>query len=148
MQIMKLLPAVCAVAFCASFISVRADDTPVQAAARGALEQKMSELDTQQTQAPPVVVMPSGAVEVQPSQPITNTVPAQAPTPAATATTPEPSVAPADAAPAAAVAVPATATTIAAPESNAVDPTPAAPVAPEPQSPPDATMPTETIPAT
>src|ERR1019366_6508769 len=129
MQIMKLLPAVCAVAFCASFISVRAGDTPVQSAARGALEQKMSELDTQQTQAPPVVVMPSGAVEVQPSQPITNTVPAPAPTPAATATTPEPSAAPAAAVPA--DAAPATATTIAASESNAVDQIPAAPVAPE-----------------
>ena len=56
MQISKLLPTVCAAVFCASFISVRADDTPVQAAARAALEQKMSELDTQQTQAPPFVV--------------------------------------------------------------------------------------------
>ena len=137
MRIMKLLPTVCAVAFCASFISVRADDTPVQAAAREALVQKMSELDTQQTQALPVVVMPSGAVEVQPSQLITNPVPAQAPTPAATATTPAPSAAPAavaavpaDAAPAAAVAVPATAAIIAASESNAVAPTPATPVAP------------------
>jgi len=118
MQIPKLLPTVCAAVFCASFISVRADDTPVQAAARGALEQKMSELDTQQTQAPPFVVLPSGAVEVQPSRPITNTVPAQTPTPAATATTPEPT------------------------------PMPAAPVAPEPQSPPAATMPTELAPAT
>src|ERR1019366_934711 len=141
MQIPKLLPTVCAAVFCASFISVRADDTPVQAAARGALEQKMSELDTQQTQAPPFVVTPSGAVEVQPSQPITNTVPAQAPTPATTATTPEPS-----AAPAAAAAVPATAATIAAPESNAVAPTPAAPVAPEPESPPAETMPAEITP--
>jgi hypothetical protein len=142
MQIMKLLPAVCAVAFCASFISVRAGDTPVQSAARGALEQKMSELDTQQTQAPPVVVMPSGAVEVQPSQPITNTVPAQAPTPAATATTPEPSTAPAAAAAVPADAAPAAAT-IAASESNAVAPTPAAPVAPEPES-----QPAEITPAT
>jgi len=53
MQIMKLLPTVCAVGICASFISVRADDTPVQAAARAALEQKMSEIDTNQTQPAP-----------------------------------------------------------------------------------------------
>src|ERR1039458_2878775 len=148
MQIPKLLPTVCAAVFCASFISVRADDTPVQAAARGALEQKMSELDTQQTQAPPFVVTPSGAVEVQPSQPITNTVPAQTPTPAATATTPEPSAAPAAAAAVPVDAAPATAATIAASESNAVAPTPAAPVATEPQSPPAKTIPAEITPAT
>ncbi|MFZ0828475.1 MAG: hypothetical protein WAO02_13730, partial [Verrucomicrobiia bacterium] len=61
---MKLLPAVCAVAFCASFVSVRADDTPVQAAARAALEQKLNEPDNSQAQPPPVLVTPSGAAVV------------------------------------------------------------------------------------
>jgi hypothetical protein len=68
---MKLLPTVCAVALCASFISVRADDTPVQAAARAALEQKMSEIDTNQTQPPPVVVTPAGAAKA-PTKPARN----------------------------------------------------------------------------
>jgi type IV secretory pathway VirB10-like protein len=107
MQIFKLLPTVCAALLCASFISVRADDTPVQAALRAALEQKMSELDKQQTQAPPVVVTSSGTVAVQSSQPATNPVPA---------TTPE---------------------TSAAPASKAIAPTPTPPpVAPEPKSAP------------
>ena len=88
MQIFKLLPAVCAVGICASFISVRAQDTPVQAAARAALEQKMKELDAPQTQAPPVVVTSPGAVKVQPNQPTTKTVPAKATAPATTATIP------------------------------------------------------------
>jgi hypothetical protein len=130
MQIFKLLPTACAVVICASFISVHADETPVQAAARAALEQKMNELDQTQTQAPPVLVTPSGAVVVQPDKSATNitrTVPAKtvtsptapaATTPATEATTPEPT------------------------------PLPAAPVAPEPQSPPAATMPTQTTPAT
>ena len=88
MQIFKLLPTACAVVICASFISVRADDTPVQAAARAALEQKMSELDKPQTQAPPVVVTSPGAVKVQPSQLTTKTVPAKATTPAASVAIP------------------------------------------------------------
>ena len=143
---MKLLPAVCAVAFCASFISVRADDTPVQAAARAALEQKMNELDA------PVVVTPSGAVEVQSSQPKTNAVPA--------ATTPQPGAVPAAApapntvaTPPPAESAPTTPTpTEAQPAATATTPeaTPAAvePVATEPPSPPAATMPAETAPAT
>jgi hypothetical protein len=49
MQIMKLLPAVCAVALGASFLSAHAGDTPVQAAARAAFEQEMKDLDKPQT---------------------------------------------------------------------------------------------------
>ena len=116
---MKLLPTVCAVGICASFISVRADDTPVQAAARAALEQKMSEIDTNQTQPPPVVVTPAGAAKVPPSKPATKTVPAKATTPAAKAT------------------IPAATTT-----TNEPTPILVAPVAPA------ATMPTEIKPAT
>ena len=115
---MKLLPTVCAVGICASFISVRADDTPVQAAARAALEQKMSEIDTNQTQPPPVVVTPAVAKKVPPSKPATKTVPAKATTPATKTPTTEPT------------------------------PILVAPVAPKPQSPPAATMPTVTAPAT
>jgi hypothetical protein len=118
MQIMKLLPTVCAVGICASFISVRADDTPMQAALRAALDQKMGELDKQQTQAPPVVVTSPGAVKAKPSKPTTKTVPAKATIPAATATTTGPT------------------------------PTLVAPIVPKPQSPPVATVPTEIKPAT
>ncbi|MGD0745186.1 MAG: hypothetical protein ABSA45_08530 [Verrucomicrobiota bacterium] len=75
MQISKLFPMVCAIAFCASFIAVRAEDTPAQAAARAALMEKMNALETQPAQpAPsPIVVTPSGATQAQPSQP-TNVV--------------------------------------------------------------------------
>jgi len=70
MQISKLIPAVCATAFCASFIAVRAQDNPAQAAARAALMEKMNELEAQPAQPapPPIVVTPSGAMQVQPSQ--------------------------------------------------------------------------------
>ena len=126
---MKLLPAVCAAVFCASFISVRADDTPVQAAARAALEQKLNELDTTQTQAPPVLVTPSGAVVVQPDKSATNvtrTVPAKTVTsPTAPAKTTS-----------ATKAVPAASRT-----------TPAAPVAPEPKNPPAEVTPATPPPA-
>ena len=75
MQISKLFPVVCTVAFCASFIAVRAQDNPAQAAARAALMEKMNELEAQPAQPapPPIVVTPSGATRVQPSQP-TNVV--------------------------------------------------------------------------
>jgi hypothetical protein len=46
----------------AGFISVRAADTPAQAAARVALLQKMYELDNAQTPPPRVPVTPSGIV--------------------------------------------------------------------------------------
>jgi hypothetical protein len=49
MQVPRLLLTVCAVTICAGFISVRANDTPEQAAARAALEQKMRELDAQES---------------------------------------------------------------------------------------------------
>jgi hypothetical protein len=51
----------------ASFISVRAGDTPAQAAARVALLQKMNELDNAQTP-PPVLVASSKAVVKQPGK--------------------------------------------------------------------------------
>ena len=74
MQISKLIPVVCVAAFCASFIAVRAEDTPAQAAARAALMDKMNALETQPAQPaqpapPPIVVTPSGATPVKPSQP-------------------------------------------------------------------------------
>ena len=80
MQTSKLIPAVCAVAFCASFIAARAEDTPAQAAARAALMEKMNELEAQPAQPapPPIVVTPSGAMQVQPSRP-TNVVTVPAP---------------------------------------------------------------------
>jgi hypothetical protein len=50
MQISKSLPAICAAVFCAGFISVHADDSQTQAAARAALEAKINALDAQQIQ--------------------------------------------------------------------------------------------------
>ncbi len=71
MQISKLIPAVGAVILCVSFITARAQDNPAQAAARAALMEKMSELGAQPAQPapPPVVVTPSNATQVKPSQP-------------------------------------------------------------------------------
>ena len=79
MQISKLFPAVCAAAFCAGFIAVRAQDTPAQAAARAALMDKMNELGAQPAQPaqpapPPVVVTPAGTATVKPGQPTNVTV--------------------------------------------------------------------------
>ncbi|MGD0349337.1 MAG: hypothetical protein ABSB84_03360 [Verrucomicrobiota bacterium] len=82
MRIPKLFSVVCVVAFCAGFITIRAEDTPAQAAARAALMEKMNALEAQPAQPappPPIVVTPSGAVPEQPTQP-TNAV--VAPTPA------------------------------------------------------------------
>jgi hypothetical protein len=81
MQISKLFPAVCAVVLCVGFNTVRAEDTPAQAAARAALMEKISAPEAQpaqpaqpaQTAPPPIVVTPSGAAQAQPSQP-TNVV--------------------------------------------------------------------------
>jgi len=86
MQIPKLLPVVCAAVFGASGLAVLAQDNPAQAAAREALEQKISEPGTQPAQPapPPVAVTPSVAQPVQPSQ-LTNKVvvrPARRATPA------------------------------------------------------------------
>jgi hypothetical protein len=103
MQIMKLLPAACAVVFCASFISVRADDTPVQSAARAALEQKMNDLDKSQTQAPPAQ---AGKPATNANQTISaKAVTPQAPAAVAPAATAPTVVAPAPAAPAVAAPV-------------------------------------------
>jgi len=79
MQISKLFPAVCAVAFFAGSITVQADDTPAQAAARSALMGQMSAPEAQPAQPaqpapPPIVVTPSGAAMVQPSQPTNKVV--------------------------------------------------------------------------
>lgn len=78
MQISKLLSAICAVAFCAGFISVRADDTPAQAAARATLEAKMSAMSAQGkgggilfvpiTNSPPVEQKISGLNQPQQTQ--------------------------------------------------------------------------------
>jgi hypothetical protein len=72
------------VALGASFFSVRANDTPAQAAARAALEQKLNELDHSQTPPPLAPGTPSGTVVEQPGKSTTNvteTVPAKAVTP-------------------------------------------------------------------
>jgi hypothetical protein len=55
-----------------SFISVRAADTPAQAAARVALLQKMYELDNAQTPPPPLLVAVSKAVVKQPGKSAAN----------------------------------------------------------------------------
>jgi hypothetical protein len=70
MQISKLIPAVCAVALCASFIAARAQDNPAQAAARAALMEKMNTLGAQPARPapPPIVVTPSGAAQAQPGR--------------------------------------------------------------------------------
>jgi hypothetical protein len=78
----KLFPVVCVVAFCASLITIRAEDTSAQAAARAALMEKINESEAQPAQpapAPPIVVTPSGAAPEKPSQPTNATaVPAPA----------------------------------------------------------------------
>ncbi|HEX3889644.1 MAG TPA: hypothetical protein VHX90_02235 [Verrucomicrobiae bacterium] len=70
MQFSKFMPLLCAAIVCAGFISARADDSPAQAAARVALDQKMRELDAQpvstNAETPPaIVVTPSGAMQEQ-----------------------------------------------------------------------------------
>lgn len=82
MRISNLVSAVCATAFLAGSLAVRAQDTPAQAAARAALLQKMSELNKQQSQptnpAPATsIVIPPTAAPVQAGQPenATPTVP-------------------------------------------------------------------------
>jgi hypothetical protein len=158
MQIMKLLPAVCAVAFCASLIPLRADDTPVQAAARAALEQKMNDLEKPQT--PPaqpgksatnvVKTVPAKTV-VPPATPAAKATPP--PAPAAATPPPAPAPAPAVVAPPA-VATPAETQPAATPAAAEPAPAPAAtesssppvemtPAAPAPVTPP----PAETKPA-
>ena len=76
MRISKLLPAGCALALLMGFFSVRAGDTPAQAAARAALLDKMAALDAQQSQstnamtAPPLATAPVPAA-AQPAAPVT-----------------------------------------------------------------------------
>ncbi len=92
----------------ASFISVRADDTPAQAAARAALEQQLKEPDHSQTQPPLASGTNSGSVVVQPDKSATNvtgtvstnavtspTAPLAVPAAVAAPTTTQPAAAPA-----------------------------------------------------
>jgi hypothetical protein len=61
MRISKLLSAGCALALLTGFFSVRADDTPAQAAARAAFLGKISELDAKQSQSSNTVTAPPPA---------------------------------------------------------------------------------------
>jgi hypothetical protein len=83
MRIPKLLLTVCAMSVCAGFISVRAGDNPAQAAARVALEQKMSELDAQSSQTNTVPAAPQN--EAPPMQPAPSSGTIQTPAPSAPA---------------------------------------------------------------
>jgi hypothetical protein len=72
MQFSKFMPLLCAAIVCAGFISARADDSPAQAAARAALDQKMRELDAQPVSAnaempPAIAATPSGTMQEQPA---------------------------------------------------------------------------------
>jgi hypothetical protein len=92
----------------ASFISVRAADTPAQAAARVALLQKMNELDNAQTPPPPVLVASSKVVVKQPGKSaanVTGTVAEKTVTPQTTPAPITPMAAPAAVAPAAVASV-------------------------------------------
>ncbi|MDD5139111.1 MAG: hypothetical protein PHY43_02490 [Verrucomicrobiales bacterium] len=53
MKISKLVAAVCVFAFCVSFVSVRAQDNPAQAAAREALMKQMGQPEAPAPQTPP-----------------------------------------------------------------------------------------------
>jgi hypothetical protein len=89
MQFSKFMPLVCAAAFCAGFITARADDTPAQAAARAALEEKMSELDAQAaaTNAAAAAAITAAPSATAPEQPVTAApAPVESQTPADSAT--------------------------------------------------------------
>jgi hypothetical protein len=90
MRIPKLLLTVCAMSICAGFISVHAGDTPAQAAARAALEQKMRELDLQPPQTNTAPATPQN--ETPPPQPAPSAGTVQTPAPAATAVSTPPTV--------------------------------------------------------
>jgi hypothetical protein len=123
MQIMKLLPAVCAAALGASFISAHAGDTPVQAAARAAFEQEMKALDKSQTnQSATNLAKPAPAKTAT-----TQTAPKPSPAPAAkpVVTAPHPAAAAAVVPAAAAAAIVAPAET--APATNSAEAAPATP---------------------
>jgi len=71
MQISKLLSAVCAIAFCAGLVSVRAEDNPAQAAARAALMEQLNGANENAptNQTPPVLIDSSGVMNVQTNLP-------------------------------------------------------------------------------
>ena len=163
---MKLLPAACALAFGLSFISVRGDDTPIQAAARAALEQKLQDLDKPPTQTPvPAQPGKSATNAVTKAVPAKKTVPQTAPTvtakpasvPVAKPVVPAPPAPAPVAAPvvvAPAVVTPAPAPVVPPPAPVAPPPVPvapapaAAPAAPVVAAPADATPPpAESMPA-
>lgn len=75
------MPLLCAATICAGLIYARAEDTPTQAAARAALEQKMSELDVQEASTNAAVTgdNPSSPA-AQPSQPAVPTATESQPT--------------------------------------------------------------------
>ena len=79
MQISKLSPLVCAAVVCASFVSVRAQDTPAQAAARAALQRKMNELDAQEASTnAKAATPPAAARQTIPPATVTTSPPAKA----------------------------------------------------------------------
>ncbi|HXB58818.1 MAG TPA: hypothetical protein VNU95_04615 [Candidatus Acidoferrales bacterium] len=83
MQTLRLLPAVAAIALCASTFTTRADDTPAQAAARAALMQDMNETGNVETPTPPPST-PAPPAETPPPAPVPPPAPAQLPPPVAT----------------------------------------------------------------
>jgi hypothetical protein len=83
MRVPKLLLTVCAAIVCTGLISIHAADTPAQAAARAALEQKMQELNAQSSQTNAAPSAPQK--EAPPAQPAPSTAAIQTPPPAATA---------------------------------------------------------------
>jgi hypothetical protein len=81
-KISKLFPAIGVAIFLSSLMAVRADDTPAQAAARAALEQKLNEMAAQPAISPPIIVTPAEVKIEQPAPivmaPPTNTAPPSA----------------------------------------------------------------------
>lgn len=85
MQVSKSLLIVCTMALCAGVISIRAQDTPAQAAARAALEQSMEEpaaaapaAHATQPPAAPAAVAPAAASAPMAAQPMDNEAQAKA----------------------------------------------------------------------
>src|SRR5208282_3847230 len=69
MQISKSFPAVCAAAVCVSFITVRAEDTPAQTAARAAMMETMNALEAQPAQPAAPQTQPVAISPVKPAPP-------------------------------------------------------------------------------
>jgi hypothetical protein len=86
MQTFRILPAVAAIALCASTFSTRADDTPAQAAARAALMQDMNETGNAETpNPPPVTPPPPPPMNMETNMPVATPAPsATMPAPATT----------------------------------------------------------------